>query len=249
MNLVDLNEMSNNRLWELKELALGFADLKIFRDNIKQVSKEEADKLGAELVKLLDDKEYRDNNELSCNSVLTLIMNGANIEYKTPKKGIYPLLVCARKNYFNTALILIRAGANINQVNNFLTTPVMACCKYGSIDVLNVLLLLGADVNMRYLDGETALMSAKRHDQVEAFNMLVNYQAHLNAYSNTNQSINNISSSDDSKFPSFDDVIMNIRPEKMISSEDLINELEQKLDDISSSNEELFKVKKKTTKN
>lgn len=252
MKLINLKELEEINLEKLKSYCIDEASIAQFKSNIKQVSKEEADRLGKELVELLSSKSYRDDQYDG--KVVNLIINGANIEYKTAKKGIFPLLVCARKNYFQTCLLLIRAGANINQTNSYLTTAVMACAKYGNLEILNVLLLLNADINMRYLDGESAIMSAKRHENRNVFTLLVNQQAYLNIRSNLNCSINDVKGNNASAFLLADDMIMDTSitatyKEEIIDEDDLISQLEQKLDKIIVGSKDFVMVKKKTTKN
>lgn len=247
MKLINLKELEDMNLEKLKNYYIDDASIAKFKSNIRQVSKEEADSQGKELVELLSSKSYRDLEDRD--KVLNLIINGANIEYKTEKKGIFPLLVCARKNYFCTCLLLIRAGANINQVNNYLTTAAMACSKYGNLEILNVLLLLNANINMRYLDGESAIMSAKRHGNKDVFNLLVNQQAYLNIRSNSNDSINNVKGKDGDDFFLSDDMVMDSSVtvqdnQKELDGNDLISEVEQKLADISLDIKEAVKIKK-----
>ena len=99
------------------------------------------------------------------------------------------MLVCARKGYTNIAYILLRAGANVNQVNNYLTTATMAAARHGHKDLLQLLIILGANVNAKCFDGDNALMSAKRHEQQECFDILIKAQSHLTHKNIANQSI------------------------------------------------------------
>lgn len=251
MNLINLKKLEDENLEKLKSYYIDSSSIAHFKSNIKQVSAEEADRLGKDLVNLLSSKSYRDDQY---DKVLSHIMNGANIEYKTPNKGIFPLLVCARKNYFQTGLLLIRAGANVNQTNNYLTTAVMACAKYGNLDMLKVLILLNADINMRYLDGESAIMSAKRHENRDVFTLLANQQAYLNIRCNLNHSINDIEVGTNNNFVLSNDMVIDTsitdsNKEKVVDENVLINQLEQRLDGLFSDNKELIKVKKRTTEN
>ncbi len=185
MNNVSLMALEGNSTELLKKYGLDSASINEFKSKIKQASKEESDYLGKSLFELVAKKGFNDDYE----KVIELIYNGANIEFKNEKKGDFALLVCARKNYFKTFIVLVKAGVNINQVNNYLTTATMASARHGNKEMLEILINMGADINARCLDGDNAIMSAKRHDQVECFNMLLNAQAYLNNRNLTNQTI------------------------------------------------------------
>ena len=175
MNNASLAMLENHRMELLKKYELDLENIKKFKEKIQQVSEEESTELGKELFELISTKGFNDDYE----QALELIYKGANIEYKNEKKGDFSLLICARKNYLKTFLALVKAGANINQVNNYLTTPTMASARHGNKEMLEVLILMGADINARCLDGDNAIMSAKRHDQVECFDMLLRKSAYL----------------------------------------------------------------------
>jgi len=59
-------------------------------------------------------------------------------------------------NSSNVCKALIKAGADINQVNDFYT-PLMACAFWGMDDLTVTFIDAGADVNMKNNDGMTAL--------------------------------------------------------------------------------------------
>lgn len=185
MNNTSLISLESERIELLKKYSLDENNINEFKNRIKEVPPEKSNELGKNLLELVSKKSYSDDYE----KALDLILNGANIEYKNEKKGDYALLICARKNYFQTFLSLIKAGANINQVNNYLTTATMASARHGNIEMLKILITLGADINARCLDGDNAIMSAKMHEQTECFNMLVNAGAYLNNRNLANKTI------------------------------------------------------------
>lgn len=180
MNDISLLELEKERLKDLKQFLVLELDIAI---HVDEVSKEKSDELGKQLFEMISKRGYDDNFE----KALELINKGANIEYKNEKKGDFALLVCARKGYFKTFVTLIKAGANINQVNNYLTTATMACARHGREKMLKILIAMGADINAKCLDGDTALMSAKRHNQTECFQMLVDAGAYLDITNLANQ--------------------------------------------------------------
>lgn len=196
MNYKSLIDLETERLEFLKKHELDEENINKFKLGIKKVSEEEATKLGKELLETITKKGYNDNHK----AIIQLIYDGADIEYKEEKNGNYPLLICARKNYLKTFIVLLNAGANINQVNNFLTTATMASAKYGNKEILEILIIMGADINARYLDGDTALSSAKLHDNVECFNMLVASSAYLNTRNMSNKTLMDINKDSKANF-------------------------------------------------
>ena len=101
----------------------------MFKNNIKKVSQEEADKKGKELLDYLislKTKRYRNTDFEKVNKmIIQFIESGANLEMKTEDKKDYPLLICIRKNCIEGAFLLIYAGANVNQINNYHTTALL----------------------------------------------------------------------------------------------------------------------------
>lgn len=188
MNNVSFNELENQKVELLKKYQLDTNSIKEFRSKIKQVSQEESDALGKELFEMIFKKDFNDDYE----KALDLIYKGANVEYKNKTKGNFALIICARKDYFKTFLLLLRAGANVNQVNNFLTTSAMASARHGNSDILEILILMDADINARCLDGDTAIMSAKRHTRVGCFYRLEQAHAYLNNRNLYNQTIEDL---------------------------------------------------------
>ena len=223
MNNNSLSSLIDNRISILNKYGLDDKSIKEFRSKIKSVSDSEKESLGSELLNIISKKGFNDD----FNRVLELIYNGADIEYKNSKKGDYALLICARKNYIKTFITLIKAGANVDQVNDYLTTAVMASARHGNKEILEILILLGADINKRCLDGDSVLMSAKMHNQSECFNMLVQAGAYINNINSLNQTF-----LDSSGSVEFDKSIFerDIEISKKEEPKDLINEVEETLE-------------------
>ncbi len=186
MNSVDIFDLEKQNQDKLKRYSLDSESIKEFRSKIKEVSEDEKKRLGKELFDLVYSRSYKDSDY---EKVIELIYNGADIEYKNETKGDYVLLRCARKGHFKTFLALVKAGANINQVNNYLTTASMASARHGFKEMLELLILMGADINAKSRDGDNALISARNHNQEECFKMLVRAGAHLTVESQTGTSI------------------------------------------------------------
>lgn len=190
MNDISLYELEEEKIKKLKEYKLDEKSISQFKSKIEKVDDETKNKLGKELFELISSKKK------SCivsddfiNKVMELITRGANIEFKDDNKGNFPLLICARKGFLEIAYILLRAGANVNQSNKYLTTATMAAARHGYKELLELLILLGADVNAKCYDGDNALMSAKIHDQKECFDILVRAQSYLTHRNILNRSI------------------------------------------------------------
>ncbi len=187
MNNVDLLLLEQQRIDKLKEYGLDPESIKEFKSKIKVVSDEERSSLGKELFDLVTSNSYKDEPDYE--KVLELIYKGADIEYKNDTKGDFALLRCARKNYLKTFLVLIKAGADINQKNNYLTTATMACARHGNKEMLEILILMKADINAKCKDGDNAIISARCHLEVDCFYMLVNAGANLSVVSQNGSSI------------------------------------------------------------
>lgn len=195
MNSKSILEIEQERLELLKQYKLDEKSNLEFRSRIKKTSEDEANQLGKKLYSLINKKDYDENNDTQFNEVVDLILEGADLEYKTDKKKIFPLLVCCRRGYIKTFMLLIRAGANVNQVNDYGTTCCMAAARHNHVHILNLLILLNADINARCCDGDTALFSAKRHDSKESFQALVQAGSYLGNRNILNQTILDVAGS------------------------------------------------------
>lgn len=199
MNNVDISLLAQDRETKKKSYGLDEEGIANFRSKIEIVSKEEREGLGKGMLECISKKGFGDDVD----KVIEYIQRGANIEYKNETKGDFALLVCARKGYFKTFLALLKAGANIDQTNNYQTTVAMAAARHGRKDMLELLIILGANINAHCKDGDDALISAKRHDQVECFNMLVENNVHLYHQNIDQEGAIDISSSKDFDFSKF----------------------------------------------
>lgn len=234
MNNIDILKIEIEREQTLKKYGLDEDSIKSFKEKINSISEEESKVLGQELFELISKKGYNEESELD--KVIELIYKGANVEYKNEKKGNYSLLICSQKNYLKTFIVLLKAGANVNQTNNFQTTSTMAAARHGNKEILELLILMKADVNARYLDGENALMSAKRHDQIECFNMLMNAHAHLNNKDLINHTILDVDSKTDFEILSLSYSLRQDKSKKITfeDTELLLDEAFKKMESINS---------------
>lgn len=196
MNNTSLVFLEAEKQRKLKKYGLDTKSINEFLCSVKSVDKDEADRLGVELLTLISKKGFNIDNAID------LIKKGANVDFKNDKKGDFPLLICARKGYLELFKVLIKRGANVNLTNNYFTTALMAAARHGYKDMVDILLLFGADVNARCLDGDSALFSAKRHGQKECFDILLKANATLTTKNLANESIFDVQGdvSFDSKF-------------------------------------------------
>lgn len=232
MNNVDILLLEQQRVEKLKEYGLDSDSINEFKSKIKIVSEEEQETLGKELFELITSKSFKDETDYE--KVIELVYKGANIEYKNDTKGDFALLRCARKNYLKTFLVLIKAGANINQKNNYLTTATMASARHGNKEMLEILILMKADINSKSKDGDNALISARNHHQVDCFYMLVNAGAYLPVISQDGHSIYTFSPNEKFESPLLETVSKkeNTKPITFDDSNNLLEEAQSKLEEV-----------------
>ena len=229
MNDVDLNLLEQQKIDKLKEYGLDIDSINNFKAKIKKVSVEEEVSLGKELLNLISSKNYDDDKDLD--KVVELIYKGALIEYKD-EKGDFPLLRCARKNYLKTFIVLVKAGANVNQKNNYLTTATMASARHGNKEILDILILMKADINAKCKDGDNALISARKHEKLDCFFMLVLANANLPVESYDNRSIFTYTNNQ-----SFDSPLLETRKGK-----ETFKNIEDELDVIEEAQKRMIKI-------
>lgn len=226
MNNVNLSLLEQQRIEKLKEYGLDLESIEKFRSKIKIVSDEEKTSLGKELFDLLTSKGYDDDTDYE--KVIELVYKGADIEYKSDSKGDFSLLRCARKNYFKAFIVLVKAGADVDQKNNYLTTATMASARHGNLKMLEVLILMNADINAKCKDGDNAIISARNHSQLECFNMLVKENANLSVVSQTGCSIYTLNERFPNKeFQSLLETDLNSDNSDIMSNDDVCDILEE----------------------
>ncbi len=195
MNRVtDLNRTEREKQALLEKYSLDEVSIKETQAKIKNITEEASEKLGADLYSILIKKNYDEAKDYG--KVEQLVYQGANVNFKSSKKGNFPLYFCCRKNAIKTFCLLIRAGADINQVNDYGTTCCMTSARHNNHEILQILIVLRADINAKCLDGDTAIISAKRHNSVESFEILKDAQAYLNSKNILGESIFNSACSD-----------------------------------------------------
>lgn len=202
-NVIKENELARQK--ELEKLGLTPEQIEKNKALIAKVDEAKAKELGEELVKLIGKKAYNEEDDATYQKVLTLIKDGADLNFET-EKGNFPLLQCARKNYQKTFITLLKFGANIFKVNKNETNVVMSSARHGNFTILNISILMGVPVNNICALADTALIMAKKHGMQTCFEILVKHNAILNIKNDlnlTSYDIKNIDGGaniDDSKY-------------------------------------------------
>ena len=94
--------------------------------------------------------------------------------------GSTALLWLAHWNNFDTADLLLRAGADANLANDFRMTPLSEACTNASAALVRLLLKSGANPNTAIATGETPLMTSAKTGNADAVRMLIEYGAAVN---------------------------------------------------------------------
>ncbi|HYK58322.1 MAG TPA: ankyrin repeat domain-containing protein [Bryobacteraceae bacterium] len=94
--------------------------------------------------------------------------------------GSTALLWLAHWNDFDTADLLLRAGADANLANDFRMTPLSEACTNASAALVRLLLKSGANPNTAIATGETPLMTCAKTGNADAVRMLIEYGAAVN---------------------------------------------------------------------
>ncbi len=193
MIISDRTPLENYQRYEmiLKAYEIDAESISAFQSQIKKVSIEEANLLGLELLTKLSDTSFDEQSGLL--EIETLIKNGANLSY-TPTldsefasftDASFPLMETVKNNLPKCLLLLIRGGANLDQVDNQKRSALMQSAYLGNEDTLVFLILAKANVNLRDRYGNTALMLARSQNRERCFDMLLSHGAYLD-----NQNIN-----------------------------------------------------------
>ena len=104
--------------------------------------------------------------------VLELLRQGAELEWRGPKKGYTPLAEACYHGSYGAAEALCAHGAELNARSNFQRTPLIFAAIGGHPKVCAMLLALGADPSLKSWDGDTALDWARQYNKPECAALL-----------------------------------------------------------------------------
>ena len=95
--------------------------------------------------------------------------------------GSTALLWLAHADDVDSAELLLKAGADANNANDFRMTPLSQACTNASLPFVRLLLKSGANPNTPIATGETPLMTCSRTGNADAVRLLVEFGAAVNA--------------------------------------------------------------------
>ncbi len=95
--------------------------------------------------------------------------------------GMTALHWAAYQDDFETAKLLVNAGANVKAENRYGVTPLSLACLNGNAELVELLLNAGADPNTTVRGGETVLMTAARTGKSGSVRALLAHGADANA--------------------------------------------------------------------
>src|SRR5215470_19876218 len=109
------------------------------------------------------------------------LLNGIPQKVIAGPEGTAALVWAASRNDLEMTDMLLRAGADAKNPNEFGATPLYAAAAEAELPMAQKLLAAGADPNTGLLSGETALMQAARRGNVEIVQALLAAKADPNA--------------------------------------------------------------------
>ncbi len=102
------------------------------------------------------------------------------LEHKADANRGYPLLFAMDKGRINIVKILIEAGADPNEADNFGHSALMEAAMLGYTQTVRLLLKAGADINHADHEGNTALIWAATRGYIDIVKMLIERGADIN---------------------------------------------------------------------
>jgi ankyrin repeat protein len=114
------------------------------------------------------------------NGVRALLSQNADVNARS-SDGSTALLWSVHWNDFETAGLLLGAGADANAANDFHVTPLSEACTNRNPALVRQLLKSGANPNTAIATGETPLMTCAKSGAADAVRMLIEYGAAVNA--------------------------------------------------------------------
>ena len=172
----DIISLEKNKMDEKEKLGLDEESINTFRNSIKKVSDEEADKLSKKILHHIYNN-YDADGFLDLDYITNLLLQGANINYKENF-----LIECIKINDIDAIKLFLKAGADINMSDNDGLTPLIYAAKLNNSEIVKLLILMGADINRRDNSYATALNYAYVMENKVIFDLLIQNGAFINTY-------------------------------------------------------------------
>lgn len=114
--------------------------------------------------------------------VKILLEHGANPNIPTKNKNNFPLLISSDKGNIKIIDFLIKAGADVNQINNDNISSVMAASYHGNIEIVKLLIENGANVRLVEKNLASPLhLSFGNNCNIDIIKLLLDAGADINA--------------------------------------------------------------------
>lgn len=110
-----------------------------------------------------------------------LIDAGADVNFRSKATGESCILVASRNNAIKVVELLLKSGANVNDLDNQSHSPLMYAAHLDSPEIVELLLKNGANTELRDKEGTTAIIMAARIGAVSCMKMLIEAKANVNA--------------------------------------------------------------------
>ncbi len=141
-----------------------------------------------------------------------LIQAGADIKALSEKSENALLMSLKQENNEETALFLMKSGADINAATYIGRTPMMFAIEHKYHKVLDALIQTGADIHAKEKDGNTPLMFAARVKDAYAVRQLIDHGARVNDITNEGttalmHSLINVEENSDENLNAINDVV------------------------------------------
>lgn len=159
-------------------------------------------------------------------------------------EGYTPLMYAAMHGHLEIARMLLKAGAIVDETDNFQSTPLLEASIAGHVETVSLLLEHRADPEKADTFGKTPLMHAAEEGQLAIFNLLIENNANINTKDPIGRTADfyatypsNKLAAQYSQTPESDPNKTNIY-KAMIKQEKIINTLRQALEDFKKQEEQ-----------
>ncbi len=154
------------------------------------VSKEEAERLGLELI------EKAKIGDLD--AVIELVENGAKVDIKN-NDGDTPLMWASADGHVEVVKALLDAGAKVDEKDYKGVTALMCASCWGHVEVVKTLIENGAKVDEKDNDGDTALIRASRYGCLDVVKTLIENGAKVDIKNNSGKTAMSLAKNEETR--------------------------------------------------